>query len=77
MSEYQYYEFQAVDRPLTKAEMAEVRAFSTRAEITPTRFMNIYNYGDFHGSPERLIEKYYDAFLYEANWGTRQFMLRL
>ncbi len=31
MSEYQYYEFLAVDRPLTAAEQAEVREFSTRA----------------------------------------------
>jgi hypothetical protein len=31
MSEYQYYAFQAIDRPLTKAEMAAARALSTRA----------------------------------------------
>jgi len=77
VSEYQYYEFQAIDRPLTKAEMAEIRALSTRAEITPNRFMNVYNWGDFKGDPDRLIEKYYDVFLYEANWGSRQFMVRL
>ncbi|MFF4732499.1 hypothetical protein ACFY3M_46155 [Streptomyces mirabilis] len=29
MSEYQYYEFLAVDRPLTKAEIAQVRALLT------------------------------------------------
>ena len=39
MSEYQYYEFQAIDRPLTKGEMAEVRSLSTRATITSTRFV--------------------------------------
>jgi len=32
MSEYQYYEFLAIDRPLTADEMAELRALSTRAE---------------------------------------------
>jgi hypothetical protein len=31
MSEYQYYEFLAVDRPLTATEQAEVRQLSTRA----------------------------------------------
>jgi hypothetical protein len=31
MSEYQYYEFLAVDRPLTLTEQAEVREFSSRA----------------------------------------------
>jgi len=39
MSEYQYYEFLAIDHPLTPAQMAEVREFSTRAEITATRFV--------------------------------------
>jgi len=77
MSEYQYYEFQAIDRPLTKDEMAELRALSTRATITPTRFVNVYNYGDFRGDPLRLMERYFDAFVYVANWGTNRFMLRL
>ncbi|MFO7739670.1 MAG: hypothetical protein R6V46_14415 [Desulfatiglandaceae bacterium] len=40
MSEYQYYEFLAIDRPLTKDEMAELRALSTRATITPVGFTN-------------------------------------
>jgi hypothetical protein len=77
MSEYQYYEFVAIDRRLTDKEMAELRALSTRAEITPTSFVNEYHYGDFRGSPERLMEKYFDAFLYVANWGTRRLMFRL
>ena len=77
MSEYQYYEFQAIDRPLTKEEMAEVRALSTRATITPTRFENEYHWGNFKGDPLAMVERYYDAFLYLANWGTHQLMLRL
>ncbi|MEW5982373.1 MAG: hypothetical protein AB1806_08375 [Acidobacteriota bacterium] len=40
MSEFQYYEFQAVDRPLTRLEMAELRKYSTRARITPTSSVN-------------------------------------
>lgn len=77
MSEYQYYEFQAVDRPLSAREMAELRALSTRATITPTRFVNVYHWGDFKGDPRVLMEQYFDAFLYVANWGTHRFMLRL
>lgn len=38
MSEYQYDEFRAIDRPLTKEEMGEIRAITTRARITPTQF---------------------------------------
>src|SRR5947209_7352629 len=64
MSEYQYYEFQAVDRPLSKREMAELRALSTRATITPTRFVNFYNWGNFRGNPAALMEEYFDAFVY-------------
>ena len=72
MSEYQYYEFLAVDRPLTTAEQAEVRQLSTRARITATSFTNEYHWGDFKGSPDQLMQHYYNAHLYFANWGTRR-----
>jgi len=77
MSEYQYYEFRAVDRPLSDKQMDELRAYSTRAHITPSSFTNVYNWGNFKGDPDRWVEKYFDAFLYMANWGTRRLMLRL
>jgi hypothetical protein len=76
MSEYQYYEFRAVDRPLDDRQMQKLRAVSSRAVITPTSFVNEYNWGDFKGDPDEWMEKYFDAFLYFANWGTRRFMLR-
>lgn len=76
MSEYQYFEFQAVDRPLTAREMRELRAYSTRATITATRFVNHYDWGDFKGDPTVWMEKYFDAFLYVANPGIRWLMLR-
>jgi hypothetical protein len=77
VSEYQYYEFQAVDRPLTKEQMSELRACSSRAQITSSSFVNEYHYGSFKGNPDKWIEDYFDAFLYLANWGSRWFMLRL
>ena len=77
MSEYQYYEFQAIDRPLTEKEMRELRAYSTRARITPTSFVNDYSWGNFKGDEDAWMEKYFDAFLYLANWGTRVLKLRL
>jgi hypothetical protein len=77
VSEYQYYEFQAVDRPLTGEEMAELRACSTRARITPTSFVNDYSWGNFKGDEDAWMEKYFDAFLYAANWGTHVLKLRL
>jgi hypothetical protein len=77
MSEYQYYEFLALDRPLTDQQRAELRSISTRAEITATRFVNEYQWGDFKGDTRKLMERYFDAFLYLANWGTRRLMFRL
>jgi hypothetical protein len=77
MSEYQYYEFLALDRQLTDQQRAELRSISTRAEITATRFVNEYQWGDFKGDPRKLMERYFDAFLYLANWGTRRLMFRL
>ncbi|MEU4777332.1 hypothetical protein [Micromonospora sp. NPDC023633] len=77
MSEYQYYEFAAVDRPLTSRDQAELRSLSTRADITATSFVNTYEWGNFKGDPRTLMERYFDAHLYLANWGTRQLMLRL
>lgn len=76
MSEYQYYEFQAVDRPLTTEQMRELRSWSTRATITATSFINEYNWGDFKGNEDQWMAKYFDAFLYLANWGTRVLKLR-
>jgi hypothetical protein len=44
VSEYRYYEFVTLDRPLAPAEMAELRSISTCAQITPTRFFNEYHW---------------------------------
>jgi hypothetical protein len=77
MSEYQYYEFAAIDRPLSVDEQADLRAISTRALITPTSFVNHYEWGDLKADPRRLVERCFDAFLYLANWGTHRLMFRL
>lgn len=45
MSEYQYYELQAIDRPLTAMEMSDLRSYSTRARITQTSFVNESSWG--------------------------------
>jgi hypothetical protein len=42
-----------------------------------TRFTNFYTFGDFKGNPVALVERYFDAFLYLANWGTRELMFRV
>ena len=77
MSEYQYYEFRTADRPLSKQEMAALRAISSRAVITPTSFVNTYEWGNFKGDPDTFMRKYFDAFVYVANWGTHRYMMRV
>jgi len=77
VSEYQYYEFQALDRPLTESEQAYIRSLSRRVSLTPTHAIFTYQYGNFPGDPKRILEKYFDAMLYIADWGTKQLMFRL
>lgn len=77
MSEYQYYEFVAVDRPLTSKQQDELRAVSTRGRISSSSFVNDYQWGDLKADPRVWMERYFDAHLYLANWGTHRIALRL
>jgi hypothetical protein len=76
MSEYQYYEFRAIDRPLDRAAQKALRAVSSRATITATSFTNHYEWGDLKGDPNDFMERWFDLHLYVANWGSRRFMMR-
>ncbi len=76
MSEYQYYEFQTIDRLLTDAEQAEVRGLSSHIDVTAIRAVVTYSFGDFKHDPRQVLNRYFDACLYAANWGTRRLMFR-
>jgi hypothetical protein len=69
MSFHQTYEFQAIDRPLTAAELAEVRRISSRATVTPTRFAVSYDWGDLKASPHDMLRRWYDVHLYRSSNG--------
>ena len=77
MSEYQCYEFLAIDAPLSSKQQQELRDISTRAEISATRFWNEYQWGDLKADPRKLLIKYFDVHHYFANWGSRVLMVRL
>ncbi len=77
MSEFQYYEFVAIDEPLTPKQMAELRARSSRASITPTSFVNDYQWGNLKGDPVDWMRRYFDAHVYVANWCTCCLYLRV
>lgn len=77
MSECQYYDFAALDRPLTRTEMAELRAVSSRAVITPASFTNHYEWGDLKADPANWTQRYFDAFIHTASWCACRLSLRL
>jgi hypothetical protein len=77
VSEYQYYEFVALDQALTAKQQGELRAVSSRGRIMSSSFVNDYQWGDLKADPAKWMERYFDAHLYLANWGTRRIMLRL
>ena len=77
MSEFQYYEFAAIDRPLSEEEMDRLRAVSSRGEISRSGFVNHYNYGDLHADPIDWMRRYFDAFVYVANWCSCRLALRV
>lgn len=77
VNEYQFYEFVAVDRPLTSLDTDELRRISARAEISTTRFCNEYRWGDLRADPVALLARYFDLHLRYANWGSRRVMFKI
>src|SRR5512140_2631352 len=78
MSEYQYYEWQTIDRPLTASEQRQVGGLSSHMDtVTSTQAIVTYSWGDFKHDPEEVLLKYFDAFLYDSNFGVRRLMFRL
>jgi hypothetical protein len=76
MSEYQHYEWQIIDRPLTETEQAAVNKLSSHIEASATHAVVTYQWGDFKHDPRRVLARYFDAHFYWANWGTRYLMFR-
>jgi len=76
VSEYQYYEWQTIDRALTAAEQAAVGKLSSHIDVTSTRAWVEYHWGDFKHDPRQVLARYFDAFLYYANWGCQRLAFR-
>ena len=77
MGLYIHYEFVTVDRPLDPDQIDELRAISTRAEITPSSFTNEYNWSDLAADPTSLMARYFDVGLRWTSNGDRLLLLRL
>src|SRR5579859_964579 len=76
MSEYQRYEFMTVDKPLTRAQLDAVNALSSHIEASSTHALIEYHWGDFKHNPIDVLHKFFDGFLYWANWGAPELALR-
>lgn len=76
MSEYQFYEFRSIDRPLTTEEQQAIGQWSSRTYPTATGATFIYSHGDFPKDPKQVVGQYFDAMFYIASWGTTQLMFR-
>jgi hypothetical protein len=77
MSEYQYYEFAAVEQPLTEQAQFELRSRSTRATITTSGFINEFHWGNLKGEPADWVERFFDAHVYSSSWGNCRLLLRI
>jgi len=72
MSEYQYYEFQSIDKALSEKAQRSISKLSSRSKVSPYAASFVYNYGDFPADPIDILAKYFDAFFYVSNWGRTQ-----
>lgn len=71
MSEFQYYDFQSIDRKLKQSEISQISKISSRVKPTSYQAIFTYSYSDFPKDYKKVLAKYFDAMLYAANWGTR------
>ncbi len=76
MSEYQYHEWQTVDRVLTSEEQEAVNDLSSHIEVSSSRAVVTYHWSDFRHDPRQVLLDYFDAYFYLANWGSLRLMFR-
>src|SRR5205814_9280072 len=76
MSEYQRYEFMTIDRPLTREQLDAVDDLSSHIEASSTHALIEYHWGDFKHDPIDVLHKFFECFLYWANWGSPQLAFR-
>lgn len=75
MSEYEYYEFLAIDKSLDDGALLALRALSSRARITRANFSVHYNWGNFKGDPDEMMKRWFDLHVF-VGMGSRRLMIR-
>ncbi len=77
MSEYQYYKFERLDGYLDAKAREDLRAISSRADISATSFQVYYHYSDLKADPQQLMLNHFDIGFYYADWGSIDAYIRL
>ena len=49
---------------------------SSHIEVTSSQAIVTYSWGDFKHDPRQVLARYFDAFLYLANWGSKRLAFR-
>lgn len=57
--------------------MARLRQVSTRGRISASGFVNHYEWGGLKADPADWMRRYFDAFVYTANWCSCRLALRV
>lgn len=76
MSEFQFYEFRTIDKPLSEKDRKEIGRWSSRTTPTSNSAVFTYHYSDFPKDKKKVVEKYFDAMFYFANWGSKRLILK-
>ena len=76
MSEYQYFEYQSLDRPLTADQQSAMRRISHEVDLTPVRAAFVYTAGSFGSEPRAVLAQHFDAMIHLTGWGDKRLMFR-
>ncbi|TAF96442.1 MAG: hypothetical protein EAZ32_09000 [Cytophagia bacterium] len=76
MAEFQLYDFRRIDKPLSAEERKQVESLSSHISVSSRRAVVSYSYGDFKHDEEKVVAQYFDALLYQTNWGQKKLLFR-
>lgn len=76
MSQFQYYEFHAIDKTLSTEDLEAVRQISSRVRLSTHKAVFTYSYGSFRYKEEEVLLDHFDFMIYKASWGAKRIMLK-
>ncbi|MEM6345617.1 MAG: hypothetical protein AAF927_17120 [Bacteroidota bacterium] len=76
MSDYHFYDFYAIDRPLSAEQINIISGYSSRVRPSARRASFVYNYSDFLGGGEEMLSEFFDIMLFVTNWGIRRLLMK-